>query len=320
MPTGARRLGRAVRRAAGGAQRSPGSICHPFPSRSSRPRRLADRAVRRAAVDEPRRMAVRADADQRHSRCAAGRGLRLLARRRLERRAGSRPKRKRAGADFAAMVSPVPLAHGPHAGRRRRSGSAGATWRVVVGSGHSPEHACLVDDAGKLMIAGDQVLPRITSNVSLSLSEPEADPLGEWLASIAKLRDAAGRSARPPSHGEPFTGPPRPSRRPGERSPRPPRCAWRRSLAEPRRAVDCFSDPVRPQDRRRHRWASPPARRWRICAGLEVEGRAVRERARRRPFLFRRRLDPCDPRRGSKLRRWRTNRRIVKRSLLRGAR
>src|SRR3546814_4207842 len=56
------------------------------------------------------------------------------------------------------------------------------------------------------MIAGDQVLPRITSNVSLSLSEPEADPLGDWLASIAKLKALADDLLVLPSHGEPFTG------------------------------------------------------------------------------------------------------------------
>src|SRR3954469_21319729 len=65
---------------------------------------------------------------------------------------------------FAAMVSPVPVSM-----VRMRDGDeiriGARTWRVVVGSGHSPEHACLLDAEGKLLIAGDQVLPRITSNV-----------------------------------------------------------------------------------------------------------------------------------------------------------
>ena len=85
---------------------------------------------------------------------------------------------------FASVVSPVPVAY-----VRLREGDVlrigRRDWQVVVGSGHSPEHACLVDFESGIMIAGDQVLPRITSNVSLSLSEPEADPLGEWLDSIA---------------------------------------------------------------------------------------------------------------------------------------
>ena len=40
-------------------------------------------------------------------------------------------------------------------------------WRIVTGRGHAPEHSCLVSDG--VMISGDQVLPRITSNVSVRL-------------------------------------------------------------------------------------------------------------------------------------------------------
>jgi glyoxylase-like metal-dependent hydrolase (beta-lactamase superfamily II) len=106
---------------------------------------------------------------------------------------------------FASLVSPVPVSYVRlQAGDTLRIGAR--RWRVVVGSGHSPEHACLVDDEGKLLIAGDQVLPRITSNVSLSLSEPEADPLGEWLDSISRLRELPDDLLVLPSHGEPFTG------------------------------------------------------------------------------------------------------------------
>lgn len=140
---------------------------------------------------------------------------------------------------FAAMVSRMPVAM-----VRLQDGDAlriGArTWRVVTGSGHSPEHACLVDDAAGLMIAGDQVLPRITSNVSLSLSEPEADPLGEWLASIAKLRKLPGDLLVLPAHGEPFTG--LHARLDALATGHLGRLdALHEHLAEPRRAVDCFS-------------------------------------------------------------------------------
>jgi glyoxylase-like metal-dependent hydrolase (beta-lactamase superfamily II) len=113
-------------------------------------------------------------------------------------------------------------------------------WRVVVGRGHSPEHACLVCDALGLMISGDQVLPRISSNVSVFPTEPDADPLGEWLASIATLRAALPDTLLVlPAHGEPFTG----------LHARLDRLAaghakglqrLRRSLAEPRRVMDLF--------------------------------------------------------------------------------
>lgn len=140
---------------------------------------------------------------------------------------------------FAAMVSPVPVAMA-----RLQDGDAlriGArTWRVVTGSGHSPEHACLVDDEAKLMIAGDQVLPRITSNVSLSLSEPEADPLGEWLASIGKLGKLPDDMLVLPAHGEPFTG--LHERLDALAAGHAGRLdALHEHIAEPRRAVDCFS-------------------------------------------------------------------------------
>ncbi len=80
-------------------------------------------------------------------------------------------------------------------------------WRVVVGMGHSPEHACLVCDQRELMISGDQVLPRISSNVSVFPTEPDADPLGAWLASIAKLRAGLPDTLLVlPAHGEPFRG------------------------------------------------------------------------------------------------------------------
>jgi glyoxylase-like metal-dependent hydrolase (beta-lactamase superfamily II) len=139
---------------------------------------------------------------------------------------------------FAAMVSPVPVAMVRlQDGQTIRIGPR--DWRIVIGSGHSPEHACLVDEEGGLMISGDQVLPRITSNVSLNLSEPEADPLGEWLASIAKLKGLSDDLLVLPSHGEPFTGlHARLDALAGGHADR--LDALHAHLAEPRRAVDCF--------------------------------------------------------------------------------
>jgi glyoxylase-like metal-dependent hydrolase (beta-lactamase superfamily II) len=140
---------------------------------------------------------------------------------------------------FASMVSAVPVSF-----VRMRDGDTirvgGREWRVVVGSGHCPEHACLVDEEAGLMIAGDQVLPRITSNVSLSLSEPMADPLGDWLASIEKLGALPADLFVLPSHGEPFNG--LHARLEALRHGHLDRLdALHVHLAQPRRAVDCFS-------------------------------------------------------------------------------
>src|SRR5262249_47020903 len=83
----------------------------------------------------------------------------------------------------------------------------GRIWRAVIGRGHSPEHLCLHCPELTLMISGDQVLPRITSNVSVYPTEPESDPLADWLPSIASI---AGRVPDDvlvlPSHNEPFRG------------------------------------------------------------------------------------------------------------------
>ncbi len=80
-------------------------------------------------------------------------------------------------------------------------------WRVIVGNGHSPEHACLYRESDRVLISGDQVLPRISSNVSVWPTEPLADPLGDWLASLDKLaRALAPDTLVLPAHGEPFRG------------------------------------------------------------------------------------------------------------------
>lgn len=80
-------------------------------------------------------------------------------------------------------------------------------WQVVTGGGHSPEHASLWAPDRKLFISGDQVLPTISSNVSLHPSEPDADPLAEWLAGLAHVRNTIPDDVLVlPAHGRPFTG------------------------------------------------------------------------------------------------------------------
>jgi len=81
------------------------------------------------------------------------------------------------------------------------------TWRVLIGRGHSPEHACLYCEDQNLLISGDQVLPTISANVSVWPTEPEANPLRHWLESLAKLRDDIPEDVVVlPAHGKPFVG------------------------------------------------------------------------------------------------------------------
>jgi glyoxylase-like metal-dependent hydrolase (beta-lactamase superfamily II) len=83
----------------------------------------------------------------------------------------------------------------------------GRYWQVIVGSGHSPEHACLYCPELKLLIAGDQVLPRISPNVSVFPTEPEGDPLKDWLVSGARIRETLPDDLLVlPSHEAPFYG------------------------------------------------------------------------------------------------------------------
>ena len=83
----------------------------------------------------------------------------------------------------------------------------GREWIVVVGSGHSPEHALLYCPTAKLLISGDQVLPEISSNVSVQPLEPEADPLTEWLETLKSIRARVPDDVLVlPSHGKPFRG------------------------------------------------------------------------------------------------------------------
>lgn len=79
-------------------------------------------------------------------------------------------------------------------------------WRVVVGQGHSPEQATLhCADLG-ILISGDQILPRITPNVSVFAAEPEANPLLAWLTSLERFKDLPDDLLVLPSHNEPFLG------------------------------------------------------------------------------------------------------------------
>ncbi|MEX2631275.1 MAG: MBL fold metallo-hydrolase [Tistlia sp.] len=83
----------------------------------------------------------------------------------------------------------------------------GFEWRVIVGHGHAPEHASLYCEERALLIAGDQVLPQISPNISVWPPEPDADPLQGYFETIGRLRAAV----RPdtlvlPSHRKPFYG------------------------------------------------------------------------------------------------------------------
>jgi glyoxylase-like metal-dependent hydrolase (beta-lactamase superfamily II) len=82
----------------------------------------------------------------------------------------------------------------------------GRDWRVIVGYGHAPEHASLYCEALGVLIAGDMLLPRISTNVSVFAANPQGDPLGLFLASIERLTALPEDTLVLPSHGRPFRG------------------------------------------------------------------------------------------------------------------
>ena len=118
---------------------------------------------------------------------------------------------------------------------------AGETWRIISGNGHSPEHSCLFCPALNVVISGDQLLPRISSNVSVFPTEPSADPLSDWLHSCEKLKSELPEDVLVlPAHNEPFRG--AHTRLQAlidghEKSLK----RLRKRLAEPKRAVDVFT-------------------------------------------------------------------------------
>ena len=85
--------------------------------------------------------------------------------------------------------------------------AGGRRWRVEIGHGHAPEQATLWGVGHDLVLAGDQVLPGITPNLGVYATEPDADPVGDWLASSARLVGLAEpRHLALPGHRRPFLG------------------------------------------------------------------------------------------------------------------
>jgi len=144
----------------------------------------------------------------------------------------------------------------PDSYRRLQDGEeiriGGRLWRVVVGNGHSPEHACLYCPELAVFISGDQVLPRISSNVSVYPTEPDADPMADWYASLDKVQALVPDEVLVlPSHNECFRG--LHARIDALRDGQDAALArLRKALALPQRAVDLFgvlfARPVRDGD------------------------------------------------------------------------
>ena len=81
----------------------------------------------------------------------------------------------------------------------------GRDWAIRFGSGHAPDHATFW--SGDLVLGGDQLLPGISANIGVYPTEPEADPLQDWLASCGRFLTVATETQLVlPGHKLPFTG------------------------------------------------------------------------------------------------------------------
>jgi glyoxylase-like metal-dependent hydrolase (beta-lactamase superfamily II) len=109
------------------------------------------------------------------------------------------------GERYRAAVSGAPeVAHSPREGEQTRWGER--TWRWLETNGHAAGHLCLHDAAGCTLVTGDQILPAISPNVSLSGWGVDPDPLDSYLASLERLGSLDPSTLVLPSHGRPFRG------------------------------------------------------------------------------------------------------------------
>lgn len=82
----------------------------------------------------------------------------------------------------------------------------GRDWRAIVGYGHAPEHISLQCDDLGVLISGDMVLPRISTNISVFDYEPDANSLQLYLDSLDRYEGIPETTLVLPSHGRPFKG------------------------------------------------------------------------------------------------------------------
>jgi glyoxylase-like metal-dependent hydrolase (beta-lactamase superfamily II) len=80
-------------------------------------------------------------------------------------------------------------------------------WRLraLHTPGHTPGHLCFAEERTGLMFSGDHVLPRISPNISTT-HNGAADPLRDYLGSLAAVRDRGEPAEVLPAHEWRFRG------------------------------------------------------------------------------------------------------------------
>lgn len=151
----------------------------------------------------------------------------------LAKRAAERPF------NFADVVAPMPVGF-TRIGEGDTLTLAGRRWQVRLGQGHAPDHITLWSESDGLVIGGDQLLPGISANIGVYPTEPDADPLAEWLTSTEVFKTyARDDQLILPGHKLPFTGLPFRLVQMAENH-HSALDRLRDHLRQPRRAAECF--------------------------------------------------------------------------------
>lgn len=112
---------------------------------------------------------------------------------------------RKAGKGLGAVILPIPLQF-----ERLEAGSTimigEHNWRVIIGRGHSPEHVCLYSDSLNVLISGDHVLPKISPNIGVYSTEPNANSLKQYLTTLPQFNELPADTLVLPSHKQPFRG------------------------------------------------------------------------------------------------------------------
>lgn len=106
---------------------------------------------------------------------------------------------------YSKVVTPIPVSY--HGLKDQQLLTINnQQWRVLTFGGHAPEHVCLHNESAGVLIAGDQILPHISPNIGAYSTEPQAENLSDYLASLDVLALLPEDTLVLPAHGQPFTG------------------------------------------------------------------------------------------------------------------
>jgi len=110
------------------------------------------------------------------------------------------------GLQYLRMVSDLPRTFSRViAGETLNIG--GRDFEILTGGGHSPEQVMLYCKTENLLLCADQVLAKITPNISVEAMDPEGDPLGIYLRSLGDLKQKLPENILIlPGHNLPFIG------------------------------------------------------------------------------------------------------------------